>query len=228
MKKAISIAIVFLLILSECIVVYASIDDPMFQDWYVCVGISGYSYEGKTFEPGTRFQVCDYYDNVDKYGLWRNNSRSMILVTESDLNEFFIGDNDYVPAESGDKLDREIKCEIDSEDGLTLRNGPGRGFIAIITMPHKAELTYQYTYENGGYTWGFVQYDGISGWCSIDYTTPLEAAIEDESDKDKDKSGDGSTAQTEKGSNVVNIMAMLTVIVVALTVLAIIKMVRKK
>jgi len=234
MKRAISIAIIVFLIFANCIVAHADVDDPMFEDWYVCVGMSGYTYEGKTFEPGTRFQVCDYYENVQKYSLWRDKSRSMILVSEEDLKEYFIGDADLVPAESGKDLDREIKCEVSAEGGLTLRNGPGVGFIAIITIPNKAELTYRYTYENDGYTWGFVQYGGISGWCSMDFTNQLDGEAEDESGKDKDpnasESEAGSATGTEKGagSNAVIIVAALAAIMVALTVIVIIKLTRKK
>ena len=234
MKKTISIAIIIFLIFSNCILAYADVNDPMFEDWYVCVGMSGYTYEGKTFAPGTRFQVCDYYENVQKYSLWRDNSRSMILVTESDLDDYFIGDANFVPEESGEKLAGEIKCEVTAEGGLTLRNGPGVGFIAIITIPDKAELTYRHTYENDGYTWGFVQYEGISGWCSIDFTNQLEGAVEGESGKDKElnasESDVGSVTDTEKGasSNAVIIMVMLAAIMVTLTVIVIIKLTRRK
>ena len=177
MKKIISIVIMLMLMLSGRNVVKADMGAPEFEDWFVVVTVPGYTYNGKTYEPGTRFMVYYHFgDSYDLEGIDENNKMvrgNHLEVSESDFDIYFIDDKVLVPQEKGNDTSKEVTCTVNAKGGLRMRYGPGKGFTNIVTIPDKTELKYQYTYQNGGFTWGFVQYSGKSGWCAIDYTDKI-------------------------------------------------------
>lgn len=57
----------------------------------------------------------------------------------------------------------------DYEQGIAVRTGPGTDFQSICRLPY---LTQLYVIEYNG-DWGYVTYDGITGWMHLDYISPV-------------------------------------------------------
>ena len=195
MKKLVSVLLVCMLLLSMAVPAFADLGEPEFNNWYVVCGISGYNYNGidydymtdtrtaytEFFEPGTRFQVYDFYDAEGTYTLLMSDTNhkvkvsAMISVKESDLNMFFVNEGATIQKESGQKLAKATTAKVTPRVGVVLRQGPATTFPKYTTIPQNTQVTYEYTYEYGGYHWAFVTYKNYSGWACTDY---MEASTE--------------------------------------------------
>lgn len=195
MKKLVSVLLVCMLLFCMAVPAFADLGEPEFKDWFVVCGISGYNHNGieydyetgsqtpytEFFEPGTRFQVFSFYDEDGTYTLLMDDTNhkvkvsAMISVKESDLNMFFVNEGVTIPKESGKKLDKTVTAKITPRSGVVLRQGPATTFPRYTTIKQNTQVTYEYTYEYGGYHWGFVTYKGQTGWACTDY---MEATAE--------------------------------------------------
>ena len=195
MKKLVSVLLVCMLLLSMAVPAFADLGEPEFNNWFVVCGISGYNYNGidydymtdtrtaytEFFEPGTRFQVYDFYDAEGTYTLLMSDTNhkvkvsAMISVKESDLNTFFVNEGVTIPKESGQKLAKAVTAKVTPRVGIVLRQGPATTFPRYTTIAQNTQVTYEYTYEYGGYHWAFVTYKNYSGWACTDY---MEASTE--------------------------------------------------
>ena len=59
--------------------------------------------------------------------------------------------------------------------GLRLRSGPSTQYKTLLTMPNKTLLDVLEISPNG---WAHVTYDGVEGWCSLDYCVLIEPVVE--------------------------------------------------
>ncbi len=195
MKKLVSVLLVCLLLFCMTVPAFADLGEPEFNNWFVVCGISGYNYNGieydyetgsqtpytEFFEPGTKFQVHSFYDEDGTYTLVMDDTNHKVLfsgligVKEADLNRYFVNEGVTIPKESGKKLDKAVTAKITPRSGVVLRQGPATTFPRYTTIKQNTQVTYEYTYEYGGYHWGFVTYKGQTGWACTDY---MEATAE--------------------------------------------------
>lgn len=179
MKKIITALVTLVMLASLSITAFADLGAPEFDNWYVICGMDGYYYEDPDFghgyenevykvniKPGDKYQVYYYAKEVGKYRLI---GKGDIMISESDLNSKFFDAKKTYDKTNGKKLDSEIKGNVTADGGLVLRQGPATTFPAYKTIPKNTELSYQYTYSYGGYDWGYVTYNGTSGWVATKY-----------------------------------------------------------
>ena len=59
--------------------------------------------------------------------------------------------------------------KITSTDGVRLRSGPGLSYGQIGLLTNGTTVKVTETKKSDGYTWGKTSYNGLSGWCALDY-----------------------------------------------------------
>ena len=188
MKKIVIFVITLLLMFSVSIPAFADLGASDFDNWYVICGPEGFNFVdtpdiGSTatdlndyLEPGTRLWVHSFNNTTNKYLLivrdenHRTKGKGFLDVTESELDRYFISENETVNKEIGSELNEEVQCVVTSDVGIHLRQGPATAFKSYRVIPYKANISYKYTYRYGGYNWGYTTYKGQSGWTCIDYT----------------------------------------------------------
>jgi hypothetical protein len=62
---------------------------------------------------------------------------------------------------------------VSDKDGVNLRHTYGIKADKLGAIPYNATVTVSETVQADGYTWGKVTYNGITGWCALDYCTQL-------------------------------------------------------
>lgn len=65
------------------------------------------------------------------------------------------------------------KWKITSDDGVKLRSGAGTSYSQVGYVPYNAEIVVTETKSADGYTWGKTTYDGVNGWCVLDYAKKI-------------------------------------------------------
>lgn len=68
------------------------------------------------------------------------------------------------------------RYRITSDDGVNLRSGAGTSYGVIGFIDYNEVITVTKTTTSGGYKWGYVNHNGISGWCVLDYSKYLGEA----------------------------------------------------
>ncbi|MDR0913879.1 MAG: SH3 domain-containing protein [Oscillospiraceae bacterium] len=77
----------------------------------------------------------------------------------------------YIALDFATKLSGTFSQSWTTTDAVNMRSGPGTGYGVIITVPAYANITVTMKYISGGYTWGYVSYNGYSGYLALDYAT---------------------------------------------------------
>lgn len=218
MKKFASalLALAFMVLL--CSPAYADLGESQFNNWYVYCGIDGFrytdyiadydnytSYEvNDTVEPGIKLWVHSFDNDRQEYLLVINDNRhdtkgyGFVFVSESQLNNYFLEKNEVVNKERGKKQSEAVKGTVTSDSGIVLRQGPSTMYQKITVIPHNAKVTYQYTYNYGGYNWGYTSYQGQQGWACIDYVKKDAAKTTTTTKKTTKKTTATTTTTTEK------------------------------
>lgn len=60
---------------------------------------------------------------------------------------------------------------VNSSDGLNVRSGAGVSYSSVNVLYDETEFVVKETKQADGYTWGKTTYDGITGWCALDFCT---------------------------------------------------------
>lgn len=177
MKKIIAFGITLFLLFSMSIPVFADLGPADFDEWYVLCGTEGYYFEDVPdeyapdyeqagvdmhdyIEPGIRLWVYSFDNTANEYMLIIRDSnhktigRGFVDVPEADFEKYFIDEHDTIPEETGEKLPEEVECVVTADSGLVLRQGPARTFPSYQVIPSQANISYQYTFDYGGYHWG--------------------------------------------------------------------------
>ncbi len=216
MKKCTAILLTLVLLLGLSVTAFADLGEPEFDDWYVVCGPRGYDYsytesdimgEPRTYrghiEPGIRFMVFEYIESDGAYRLILEDSQkeaakidSFVYLPSSDLDRSFLSENKVVQKETGKMLDDEVTAVVTPDVGVILRQGPARTYKSYRTIPKNTQLTYQYTYAYGGYTWGYTSYKGTSGWCAIDYTEKVVPTTETTTETTTQPTSESTVADT--------------------------------
>lgn len=188
MKKIVAFALALLLLFSMSVPAFADVGEPDFDDWYVICGPEGYNFIDVSdygqdsmdmsdfLEPGTKLMVYYYHNSTKEYMLiiqdanHKIKGKGFVNLPEADLNRYFIDENKIVDKEFGVNQNEQIQCIVTADSGIVLRQGPATTFKSYGNVPHNTKLSYQYTYEYGGYHWGYITYKGQNGWVCIDYT----------------------------------------------------------
>ena len=194
MKKLTAIFFVIALLALNSVFAFADMDGPEFDDWYVYCGLGGYNYsddyESVHVDPGVKLQVYWYNDDDRDYTLMIDDddfkyNGSLIVVSERDLDECFVDSSKVVSEHEGNRLSTPVNGVVDPGIGVVLRNGPAKGYKKITTMPKGTKVSYQYTYNYGGYNWGYVSYKGHEGWACIDYIKTVATATTEKTTQKK-------------------------------------------
>jgi uncharacterized protein YraI len=198
MKKIATFTIVLLLLFSMAMPAFADLGDSDFDNWSVVTGPSGFSFVDVPYydtpenadlhdylKPGTKLWVHSYDTESKKYLLTidgesghKIKGAGHVLVTEAQLDKYFVGEKEAYSPKYTTKLDKKVECVVTPSVGVVLRQGPGTGYPSFKVIPQNTKLTYRYVYEGEKYNWGYVTYKGQDGWCCIDYTEKIEATTE--------------------------------------------------
>lgn len=76
----------------------------------------------------------------------------------------FLSDEDFQVIEQ----DYEIWI-TSAQSGLRLRSGPGSQFSQVSLIPYNTTIKVTNKEEADGFLWGETTYEGIPGWCALDY-----------------------------------------------------------
>lgn len=68
------------------------------------------------------------------------------------------------------ELNLNSRRRINSDSGLNLRMYPSVNSLRLTAIPEKTEIFVTEAVENDGFFWAKTTYDGISGYCALDYT----------------------------------------------------------
>ena len=216
MKKCAAMLLTLLLLLGLSVTAFADLGEPEFDNWYVVCGPRGYDYSyteedimGSNvtrrghIEPGIRFMVFEYLESEKEYRLILEDDQkeaakvdSFVYLSSSDLDKNFISEKKVVQKETGKMLDEEVTAVVTPDVGVILRQGPARTYKSYRTIPKNTQLTYQYTYAYGGYTWGYTTYKGTSGWCALDYTEKVVPTTETTTETTTQPTSESTTADT--------------------------------
>lgn len=60
--------------------------------------------------------------------------------------------------------------KVTSLNGLNMRSGAGTGYDIKGAVPYNKSLHIIRKTTGGGYTWGYTEYMGVTGWIALDYT----------------------------------------------------------
>lgn len=88
---------------------------------------------------------------------------------------------------------------INSSDGVYLRSGAGTSYSRLGGIPYRGKIVVDKKVSAGGYTWGHTTYNGVTGWCVLDYATYISGKISVNS-----SSSTSSTAGDVNGNGVVD------------------------
>lgn len=194
MKKLLAFLLA-VLALSTCLAlfVHADMDEGSFDNWYVVVGPSGYSYNGYGYDdekgedftyheylkPGIRIRVQEFSTQSKTYMLvvqdekFESKGSGIFSVTDAQLEKYFIGEKKPYNKIYATKLKKEVNCVVTPSVGLVLRLGPDRNYPSFRVIPQNTKLTYRFVYEGEEYDWGCVTYKGQEGWVCLDYTEKI-------------------------------------------------------
>lgn len=63
---------------------------------------------------------------------------------------------------------------VDEPEGIKLRHSYGLSSNQLSGIPDGATIVVEETKQADGYTWGKTTYNGITGWCALDYCKQIE------------------------------------------------------
>ena len=243
MKRFVAFLIVMIFCLMLPVLAIADMGAPSIESYYVFVGPDGL--KAKYYDPetetdkittlqfGQKVNVYDRYE--DEYGSvqWvmvvenKDKSQTWFTVTDSDFKNTLPDGKDF-PTEKAVKSANIIGGKVIGQPGLNMRLGPATGFDSKGLIPFDTEITYEYTYDN----WGYVTYEGKTGWINLDYIktdgnsgtqtiTDTVDSTEQEPDADAEDTTVGADIFATKSGKML-IMCLLGGLILALTALVII------
>ena len=144
-------------------------------------GISGNWAETSTFKRKTRY-LSDYTVYAFYRPYWNNNKSTSNdkqkdnqpidnKPTENNTNDIT-----NVSQISSSKI-VDFKVKIASTDGVNIRNGASTTYKILGAISYDTTVNITRQTSGGGYTWGLTNYNGITGWIALDYTTKVSDSI---------------------------------------------------
>lgn len=64
----------------------------------------------------------------------------------------------------------DFSVRVTSSNGVNIRNGASTSYDVLGAVPYGAVLTVTKQTSGGGYTWGLITYNGVTGWIVLNYT----------------------------------------------------------
>ena len=64
----------------------------------------------------------------------------------------------------------DFSVRVTSSNGVNIRNGASTSYDVLGAVPYGAVLTVTKQTSGGGYTWGLITYNGVTGWIALNYT----------------------------------------------------------
>lgn len=67
----------------------------------------------------------------------------------------------------------DFSVRVTSSNGVNIRNGASTSYNVLGAVPYGIVLKVTKQTSGGGYTWGLITYNGITGWIALDYTKKI-------------------------------------------------------
>lgn len=71
-----------------------------------------------------------------------------------------------------------MNVKVTPDVGLNLRIGASSNYETLELIPQGTEVAYEYVFSNNSGDWGYVNYNGKSGWVSLKYIEEIETTTE--------------------------------------------------
>ena len=140
--------------------IHAIIDGYVYFSDNYTVEIAGVKYNGGDTIKCTIDELVKYYGDKSKYRL-----EGIVWFEDTELM-----------SEQGATFKSDLLYRVNSDVGLRLRSGPSVLYKALDRMPNGTQITVL-DIVNG---WGRVFYNGVEGWCSLDYCDWIQSTEDNE------------------------------------------------
>lgn len=174
MKKFASIIIAVVVCLGCVTPAFADMGTPYFSEYTAIVtnpdgakNADEYASEEIVIPYGTRITVTGEYDYKDT-GVTLVNCRYGDSLLEININDIS-KELDKTEDISIVKLKSPVKMVVINKDGAAIRKGAAESYETIGNIPYGTEITLEYAnqYETNYIPWGYIIYNGISGWINV-------------------------------------------------------------
>lgn len=143
--------------------------------------------ETSSFKRKTR-----YLSNSDIYSFFRLNwgKTTTTSTSTSTTNSTTTNKTNIQVTELSSATTVNYSVKVTSNDGVNIRAGASVTKTILGAVPYNTILKVTKQTSGGGYTWGLITYNNITGWIALEYTKKIETAITfKKGDKVKVKNG---------------------------------------
>ena len=143
--------------------------------------------ETSSFKRKTR-----YLSNSDIYSFFRLNweKTTTTSTSTSTTNSTTTNKTNIRVTELSSATTVNYSVKVTSNDGVNIRAGASVIKTILGAVPYNTILKVTKQTSGGGYTWGLITYNNITGWIALEYTKKIETAITfKKGDKVKVKNG---------------------------------------
>ena len=119
-------------------------------------GMWQYSWAGKVDGISCNVDMNFMYDDIIS-----DTSTAKADTSDSQLN-------------SSEKVDYSVI--VTATDGVNLRSGAGTSYKKKSAVPSGTTLKITRKTSGDGHTWGYTEYNGVTGWIALDYTKTVSTA----------------------------------------------------
>ena len=156
--------------------------------------------ESSSFKRKTR-----YLSSSDVYSFFRPNwGKTTTSTSASATNSTKTNKTNTQVTELGSATTVNYSVKVTSNDGVNIRAGASTAKTILGVVPYNTTLKVTKQTSGGGYTWGLITYNGITGWITLQYTKKIETTIIfKKGDKVKVKNGAVVYGTNQKFSNFV-------------------------
>lgn len=129
--------------------------------------------ETSSFKRKTR-----YLSNSDIYSFFRLNwEKTTTSTSTSTTNTTTTNKTNIQVTELSSATTVNYSVKVTSNDGVNIRAGASATKTILGAAPYNTILKVTKQTSGGGYTWGLITYNNITGWIALEYTKKIETAI---------------------------------------------------
>lgn len=152
-------------------------------------------YNLNSLKAGDIIRYDKYNKSTTGHSVWVTNvSGSSVTVAECNrgsncniswgrtLDKSQFNDLDYVlsaPYAASDNSTPDTSCrfQVTATDGINIRSGAGTNNGVVGAIPYQAYFVITERASADGYTWGKTTYNGVSGWCVLDFAKHISGTL---------------------------------------------------
>lgn len=142
--------------------------------------------------------IAQYYSKCQysgKYAIWQHTDGAKIDGIDGNVDEDYLYDTSIIkdykksskepPKANTSTSDSQVNssekvnltAKVKSKNGVNLRSGADTSYKVKDAVPCGVSLKITRQTAGGGYTWGYTEYAGVTGWVALDFCTVGEAAV---------------------------------------------------